>query len=201
MRSLPRPLALAFLLLLGACSDDGGGSSESPATQCREYIDRACSLADRCNQQEKNACLNESNAGVRCDRAVRVTSDYEACLAAMNSATCPADPSQLTLPSVCRGVVQINDSGSAGSGGGPGSSEVVAKCEQFKTLLCDFADECKLQDRTACLADASASLPCGSVSQIGVTYDQCIADFKALSCPPSADQFQAPLSCNSVFLQ
>lgn len=200
----PRFLSSSLLFLslaLVACPDTGDSSDDGVAAQCQRYIDRACTLADRCKRQDKATCVSESSASIRCERAVRVTSEYDACLTALDSASCPADSSLFEIPEVCKGVIVIdNTQGAGGTGGGSGNPDATAKCQQFSTLVCDFADGCKLQDRTSCLNELSASVPCGNAAQVGATFDQCLADLKALSCPPTAEQFQLPASCSGVIL-
>jgi hypothetical protein len=201
---LPRFTAVSLLLLsfaLVACPNTEESSGGGAPAQCQEYIQRACTLADRCKRQDKATCVSESSASIRCERTVRVTSEYDACLTALDSATCPADSSLFEIPGVCKGVIVIdNTQGAGGTGGGSGNPEAAAKCEQFSTLLCDFADGCKLQERTSCLNELSASVPCGNAAAVGATFDQCLADLKALSCPPTAEEFQLPASCSGVIL-
>jgi hypothetical protein len=103
--------AAALVLVLAACGDDGGGYSAFTAEQaqdrCETLIAEACGYFVDCGAigtGDVAACVIESRAVLRCDRAVDTSWAYSACVNELAGGSCDA-ADRGSLPAICSGVI------------------------------------------------------------------------------------------------
>jgi hypothetical protein len=86
----------------------------------------------------------------------------------------------------------------------------VEKCDDLINVLCDRGVEClpNAGDHTTCVQQVQQSIPCGTAKSVSATYDRCVNELMADSCPvlfppdPQSGQptLKLPADCMSVVL-
>lgn len=85
----------------------------------------------------------------------------------------------------------------------------VEKCDDLVDLLCDRAVQCfpNAGSHATCIQELNQEIPCGSVKQVSASYERCMDQLAATSCPvlfPTDAQGQPtvelPADCMSVVL-
>lgn len=85
----------------------------------------------------------------------------------------------------------------------------VEKCDDLVDVLCDRAIQCfpSAGTHTQCVQELQQVLPCGSAKSVSASYDRCVDQLQADSCPvlfPLDAQGQPtlklPADCMSVVL-
>ena len=92
---------------------------------------------------------------------------------------------------------------------GGSDSSPVEKCDALVDTLCDRAVQCipAAGSHGTCVQELQQELPCGSVKAVSASYDRCMDQLAATSCPvlfPTDAQGQPtielPADCMSVVL-
>jgi hypothetical protein len=173
--------ALGVLLsvsLLVACSSTSSGNGTPPkgrgTAACNGWQTAICSWASRCGSPTAAECQDQANA-------VSCISDQKAndCANAFNTASCAGPPSSCDIKDLAD------------------PAPAMASCQQFLDELCAAQVRC---DPTVtaeqCHQVIDPKTDCSRMIGVKLSFEQCIADIRALQCTATA----APASCMGALL-
>lgn len=90
-----------------------------------------------------------------------------------------------------------SDDTNAQTGGDP-----VAQCNAWLDLACGVMVSCDPTGDTDTIAHCRAAVvsvaDCSKAVGVSATYEQCLDDLRAMSCPPAGVDFTLPSSCSKV---
>ena len=135
MRLLVILWGFAFAMACSSGSGSSGGSGSAVA-QCEQLAQQWCDKSVDCliangqvaaaeRNQNVSQCLQVSGQQLPCQRAVAVGPSYDSCVSDISSMDCGsfANPSSVSLPATCKGVIKVDGRTSdppPGGGSSPG---------------------------------------------------------------------------------
>jgi hypothetical protein len=170
--AVARPIALAWIALVMACSDDptpaatGRGSSA-----CNEWQSAYCGLVVKC-QGASSLCDQVKGISCMSDTAAKHCAD------AINAAQCAPPP--------------------AGCDVGEIADRAPAKkaCEDFQNAFCKRLDECQPGSLATCLDEVKMSLSCDTVIGVSLGFEACMTEIPKIVCTTPS----LPDVCKGVLL-
>lgn len=98
-------VAVSFPLLGLGC---GGDDDEAAAgAKCDTLVSAFCSQYVGCKKISESmaVCVTELESQFGCNQAVKVSANYDGCLATVTGASC--DKVRVGLPDICKGVILV----------------------------------------------------------------------------------------------
>jgi len=154
-----------------ACSSPSPPSAPKGrgSAACNEWQTAICAWASKCSSPTAATCQDQANS-------ISCISDTKAadCATALNAASCTAFPSGCNLFDL------------------PDPAPAMAACHQFLDELCAAQVRCApATTLDQCHQLIDATVDCTKAIGVKLTFEQCIADIKALSCQMPT----SPASC------
>jgi hypothetical protein len=176
-----------------------GTTGNTPVGQCKQVVTTLCNRDNACNNAgagtaaEIMACVNANNVAFGCDRA---TVSFADCLADVNVISCASlfPASGLGLPVSCNDAVDSIP-----------LSVAQMKCSDLASAVCQRSARCQGVVPTptqlqACQQDAFSQLDCLFAIDVSATYNQCLTDLPASSCPGADGGAPSIPSCTDVIV-
>ena len=173
-----RSAGLLLMTLTMACSSSSPGGSSGPKGRgtpaCNQWQTAVCAFGTKCNSPIGAACQDQANA-ISCISDMKATD----CANSLNAATCTAPPSGCDLRDLAD------------------PAPAIAACNQLIDEGCAAIVRCdSTVTSAACHTQYAAMIDCATMIGVKLTFEQCIAEVKALTCPAT----MAPMSCMGALL-
>lgn len=166
----------------GNAGQTGGGATTGPqgCAQVAQVLcmrEIACAPADAGTTITQADCVRLEGISLTCDSAT--TEDFSACIGILKSTSCTDLDSASALPSCSNPINMIP------------LSDPQMKCGDFAQAVCQKSATCQGVTPTAaqlqnCTTQAYSDIGCSLAMSVGATFNQCLTDVGASSCP-SAD--------------
>ncbi len=159
------------------------------AAKCQTLAKTVCDRFVSCGDMPSQAaCTSELVQALECEKVVSVSSNFDACVAALPKLACP-----VTIPEICNRVLDHGQTPTAPPPPAVLDPTAPKKCDALVEAVCKRFESCGDGTAAACVTEAKAAIDCAKANAVSPNFDKCIADIGAAVCP-----VELPESCNGV---